>query len=214
MYLNGVLLEARDLVNGLSVVQADHVDKVDYFHVELYSHDVLIAEGAFSESYVDDGNRGMFHNANEYLDVFGAAMPGPAEYCVPRHHDGYEVEAARRLLNRRAGLESTEADPVVGKLRGHVDVTNGRRIAGWAQNVDRLETPVCLDIWMGRRLLGRTLANRYRDDLRRAGLGSGHHGFEFPLPRGVSFTADTIRVCRSLDGEAVGTPLQAQRLRA
>ena len=214
MYLNGVLIEARDLVNGLSVVQADHVDKVEYFHIELYSHDVLIAEGAFSESYIDDDNRGMFHNANEYFDIFGAAMPGQAEYCVPRHTDGYEVEAARRLVNRRAGLKSAEAEPVVGELRGHVDVTNSRCIAGWAQDVDRPETPVCLDIWMGRQLLGRTLANRYRHDLRQAGLGSGHHSFEFPLSKGLRFAADTIRVCRSLDGKAVGTSPQPQRMRA
>ncbi len=45
----GALIEAKDLVNGASVVQAEHVDKIEYFHIELETHDVIIAEGAFSE---------------------------------------------------------------------------------------------------------------------------------------------------------------------
>ena len=53
------------------------------------------------------------------------------------------------------------------------------RIAGWAQNPDHPEAPVCLEIYAGGRLIGQVLANRYREDLERAGLGSGCHGFEF-----------------------------------
>ncbi len=66
MYLDGVLIEAKDLVNGVSIVQAERVEKVEYFHVELDSHDVIVAEGALSESYLDDDNRLMFHNARDY----------------------------------------------------------------------------------------------------------------------------------------------------
>ncbi len=31
----GVLIEAKDLINGVSIVQAERVDKVEYFHIEL-----------------------------------------------------------------------------------------------------------------------------------------------------------------------------------
>ena len=66
MYLEGVLIEARDLVNDVSVVQAERVEEVEYFHIELDSHDVIVAEGSLSETFVDDRSRGMFHNAHEY----------------------------------------------------------------------------------------------------------------------------------------------------
>jgi hypothetical protein len=49
-------------------------------------------------------------------------------------------------------------------------------------------------------LIGQTLANRYRGDLKRAGLGSGRHSFEFAPPVSVAFTLNAIKVCRSLDG--------------
>ena len=35
MYLDGTLIEAKDLVNGVSIVQAERVEKVEYFHIEL-----------------------------------------------------------------------------------------------------------------------------------------------------------------------------------
>ena len=59
-----MLIEAKDLINGVSIVQAERVEKVEYFHIELDSHDVIIAEGALSESFIDDDSRGMFHNAH------------------------------------------------------------------------------------------------------------------------------------------------------
>jgi hypothetical protein len=48
------------------------------------------------------------------------------------------------------------------------------------------------------------LANRYREDLAQAGLGSGHHGFAFRMPSDVALTLETIDVRRSLDGVPVG----------
>ena len=47
----------------------------------------------------------------------------------------------------------------------------------------------------GRRVL-RALANRYRADLREAGVGSGKHSFEVRLPAGVS---GRVEVRRSAD---------------
>ena len=91
---------------------------------------------------------------------------------------------------RRAGAlrcgRSCFARPIrraFGALRGYVDLI-GHLIAGWAQNVDHPEAPVCLDIYAGGRLIGQTLANRYRADLERAGLGSGRHSFAFTPPPG------------------------------
>jgi hypothetical protein len=52
------------------------------------------------------------------------------------------------------------------------------------------------------------LANRHRNDLAAAGLGSGRHAFRIPLPH----PARRIEVRRAADGALLGT-LQASSLR-
>src|ERR1019366_7233473 len=48
----GVLVPIRCLVNGSTIVQEQR-SEVTYFHVELPSHEVLLAEGLACESYLD-----------------------------------------------------------------------------------------------------------------------------------------------------------------
>jgi hypothetical protein len=202
MYLDGVLIEAKDLVNGVSIIQAERVEKVEYIHIELESHDVIIVEGALSETFLDDDSRCMFHNAHEYAALY-ADTPGPTRYCAPRLDEGYEVETARRRIEMRAGLRPI-VEPERLALRGYVDMMSSARIAGWAQCAERPEAPVCLDVYAGAQLIGQTLANRYREDLERAGLGSGRHSFEFTPPAGSAFASHVIEVRRSLDGALLG----------
>ncbi|MEO6843358.1 MAG: Hint domain-containing protein [Bradyrhizobium sp.] len=204
----GVLIEAKDLVNGVSIVQAAQVDDVEYFHIELDTHDVLIAEGALSETFVDDDSRGMFHNAHEYRALYPGAVT-IAQYCAPRLDRGYEVEAIRQRVARRAGLESKNETSRTGNLRGFVDRVTPDVIEGWAQNTDHPEAPVCLDIYAGDRLIGQVLANRYRADLERAGLGCGRHSFSFTPPSGLALNASTVAARRSLDGAILGVTAQA-----
>ena len=89
MYFDGVLIEARDLVNDVSIVQAVRIDEVEYFHIELDTHDIIVAEGALSETFVDDHSRGMFHNVHEYRALYPAAAPPVrATYYAPRLQRG------------------------------------------------------------------------------------------------------------------------------
>ncbi len=62
MFLDGHLVPARLLVNGTTIVQELWCPAVTYWHVELPAHGLLVAEGAVSESYFDDGNRNQFDN--------------------------------------------------------------------------------------------------------------------------------------------------------
>jgi hypothetical protein len=101
LYLEGVLIEAKDLVNGVSIVQAKRVEKIEYFHIELDSHDVIVAEGALSESFINDDSRGLFHNAHEYGALYPDAPYVPARYCAPRLDEGY--------CSRRRAVASTSA---------------------------------------------------------------------------------------------------------
>ena len=79
-----VLIEAKDLVNGVSIVQAERVDKVDYVHIELDTHDAIIAEGALSETFIDDDSRGMFHNAQEYDTLYAGEVPARPACVIAR----------------------------------------------------------------------------------------------------------------------------------
>jgi autotransporter-associated beta strand protein len=200
----GVLIEARDLVNGVSIVQVEQIEEVEYFHIELDGHDVIIAEGALSETFVDDDSRGMFHNVHEYAELYSNEVMLPARYCAPRLDHGREVEAVRRKLAGYAGLVSSRANR--GGLRGHIDLVSANGIEGWAQNIDHPEAPVCLDIYADGILIGQTLANVYREDLEAAGLGSGRHAFAFAAPDGVFFSPGAVEVRRSFDHRALRGP--------
>ena len=108
MFLDGVLVPARCLVNGNTIFQECALARVDYFHVELDSHDVLLAEGAPSESYLDDDSRGMFHNVSEFTALYPTATV-PDGFCARRVDQGAELEAIRRRLTVAAGAMAKAA---------------------------------------------------------------------------------------------------------
>jgi hypothetical protein len=60
LFLDGLLVPVRLLLNGTTILQESWVRRVTYWHLELPAHGLLIAEGAVSESYLDDGNRHLF----------------------------------------------------------------------------------------------------------------------------------------------------------
>ena len=209
LYLEEVLIEARDLVNGVSIYQAREVETIAYFHIELDIHDVIIAEGAYAESFIDDDNRGLFENAQEYRVLYPDAAGRSARYCAPRCAEGREVERARRRIAERAGLPLSVEALAIGQLCGIIDEIEPERISGWAQDSVQPELPVCLEILADRRVIGYALANHYRADLEAAGLGSGRHAFEFTPEMGLVLAPDLTAVRRALDGAAL--PYSTQR---
>jgi hypothetical protein len=62
LYLDGMLIPVEFLINGHSIRWDDVARAVEFYHVELAEHDVLIADGAPTESYREDGNRELFEN--------------------------------------------------------------------------------------------------------------------------------------------------------
>ena len=112
MVLDGMLVPAEHLVNGTTIARVQRVEVLEYFHVELESHDVLIADGAASESYVEDNNRDIFHNAADYRAANPDAVPVEAIYCLPRVEAGFALEAIRQRLASRAAPVGTSADRV------------------------------------------------------------------------------------------------------
>ena len=97
LFLDGVLIPAEFLVNHRSIVWDDHAQVVEFYHIELATHDVLLADGAPAESYRDDGNRWLFQNANS-----GRHQP-PKLPCAPVVTGGPIVDAVWRRVLQRTG---------------------------------------------------------------------------------------------------------------
>jgi hypothetical protein len=98
-----VLIQAEKLVNGATIVQVP-LASVEYWHVELDSHDVLLAEGLAAESYLDTGNRAAFlKNGGACVQAHPDFTPKHwAETCVPLVLEGERLEQARGALRERA----------------------------------------------------------------------------------------------------------------
>ncbi len=65
IFVDGMLICARQLVNGTTIRPERGWATVDYYHVELDQHAILLAEGLPAESYLDTGNRGFFTNSGQ-----------------------------------------------------------------------------------------------------------------------------------------------------
>jgi hypothetical protein len=61
VFVAGVLIPVRYLLNGTTIVQ-ERQDDVVYWHLELPRHGVLLAERLPVESYLDTGNRAAFES--------------------------------------------------------------------------------------------------------------------------------------------------------
>jgi hypothetical protein len=106
LYLDGVLVPAKLLVNGLTIVQLAAVDRLEYFHIELDSHDVIFADGAPAETYIECDNRSIFHNAGEFTALYPEGSRDADKPFAWRVEEGDSPVAAirERLLARAAVL--------------------------------------------------------------------------------------------------------------
>lgn len=180
MFLDGMLVPAHALVNGRTITQAEQVDVVEYIHIELETHDIIFAEGAASETFIDDGSRGMFHNAREYAELYPDAEPVAARYCAPRVESGEELEAIRRRLDAASPRTDTSS------IELYVDLATRGRVAGWARDTLRPDSRLRLRIRTGELVLCEVTADRHRADLQAAGKGDGFYAFDIDLIGGLS----------------------------
>jgi hypothetical protein len=109
MYLDGMLIPARALVNGTSIRQEQSLSEVTYFHLEFDHHAVIWAEGAPSESFVDEASREMFDNAEEFHRLYPRNVRKPPDLCAPRVEEGRELERVRQRLAARLAWDVSAA---------------------------------------------------------------------------------------------------------
>jgi hypothetical protein len=103
LHIDGALAPARLLANGATIAQADSVEQLEYFNIELEAQDIIFAEGMPAESFVDCDNRFMFQNAGEFAALYPGDDRTPWQFCAPRLEAGAaELTAIRAVLFERA----------------------------------------------------------------------------------------------------------------
>lgn len=93
MVIDGLVINASALVNGTTIAYVpwgELEDTLTVYHIETEHHDVVLANGAPSETYLDMPGRQAFENFQEYLDLYGTERMIP-EMDMPR------VSSARLL---------------------------------------------------------------------------------------------------------------------
>ena len=111
IFVDGMLICARQLLNGTTIRQERDNGAVHYYHVELDQHAILLAEGLPAESYLDTGNKGFFANSGAPL-VLHPDLTDETDYptreansCVPFVTDEAGVQPVwQRLADRAAAI--------------------------------------------------------------------------------------------------------------
>ena len=103
VYVDDVLIPVKYLINNSTISQVP-ADDVLYYHIELATHEVLLAEGLPAESYLDTGDRAKFANGGEPVRLFPdfSVRTWDASGCAPLIVTGPQLNAVRRRVNERA----------------------------------------------------------------------------------------------------------------
>jgi hypothetical protein len=109
LYFDGVLIPVEHLVNHRSIRWDETARVVEYYHLELADHDVVLANGAPAETYYDASNRAWFQNT-----LSGSKPGGKKPTYAPVLNRGDVVENVwGRLFDRVGGYTAgdTTDDP-------------------------------------------------------------------------------------------------------
>jgi Hint domain-containing protein len=100
LFIDGFLIPVEWLVNGRSIAltMTDDRDDIEYFHIELETHEVVFAEGAPAETLLVTSDRENFANFVEYERLYGAEERGPMTPFAPiLNYKGARGELERLL---------------------------------------------------------------------------------------------------------------------
>jgi hypothetical protein len=123
VYIDGLLIPAKYLVNGRSITQCapEGAAIIDYLHIELFAHDVIYAEGATAETFGSRREaRDHFDNFAEYYRLYSSEDETASPPCAPLLWGQPRFDRVLRPL--RSALEPwvdtrTRVDKMRNKIR-------------------------------------------------------------------------------------------------
>ncbi|MCB8875727.1 Hint domain-containing protein [Acidisoma silvae] len=111
-FFDGVLVPAQLLINGSSIRQVSRAGEITYYHLELEPHDLIIAEGVVTESFLNTGGR-QYQSQGSVVTLLPPAEPKTWEdACAPLLLAGPRLEAIRAALNGRAEIALASSGPL------------------------------------------------------------------------------------------------------
>jgi hypothetical protein len=125
VFVDGLLIPVKFLINDTTIVQAKQ-DQVTYYHIELDSHDVVLAEGLPCETYLEIGGRSAFENTGP-LQLHPEFGPDDATVAEIWEAWGYApmVRSGEHLRHMQVLLEAQAAMLGDGLDRNGMIATEG-----------------------------------------------------------------------------------------
>lgn len=135
VFVDGGLVAAKCLVNGMTIVQDLDRPAIEYFHIETTPHAVVLAEGLPTETYLDTGNRAFFDNAGLALmlhpefHVNASLRCWATDACASLATDPAELEPIwRRLVDRATAIGHRRDEPTTTTQAAPRLLVNGREL--------------------------------------------------------------------------------------
>lgn len=88
IFLDGLLIPARALVNERTITLCRAFAEVTYYHVQLEAHSILFADGAPAESFLESGDNHLFFSAGSHGAPLHPNFAGHIGRLVPNHPEG------------------------------------------------------------------------------------------------------------------------------
>lgn len=117
LWFESGLVEAKYLVNDMSVRQVD-VPEIVYHHIELESHNIVLAEMLPVETYLDCGNRQQFSGSGRAVSLFadlGTPIRDEQRACAPLICSGPRLTEIRARSHQQLAVRG--AHQISGEFR-------------------------------------------------------------------------------------------------
>ncbi|MBN9599938.1 MAG: Hint domain-containing protein [Afipia sp.] len=114
LLIDGVLIPVKYLVNGHSIAFDDDAsmsETIEYFCVELETHEAVFAEGTAAETFRHWGGRLAWDNLDDYQDLYGTEHEVTPAFAPIYRYTGGRAEA-RGLLRLAASRFVDVRDPI------------------------------------------------------------------------------------------------------